>query len=92
MSTFLSMLVSLNQLRPPLKILFQACQWVNWIFWISLFWLANKKLLSDNLIAIGKIPDPDPVWFVIMEISFIDGPIGHSPLTLQQVALKPIPN
>jgi hypothetical protein len=45
MSTFLSMFVSLNQLRPPLKIQFQACQWVNWIFRVSLFWLANKKLL-----------------------------------------------
>jgi hypothetical protein len=27
-----------------------------------------------------------------MEISFIDGPIGHPPLTLQQVAFKPIPD
>lgn len=27
-----------------------------------------------------------------MEIAFIDGPIGHSPFTLQQFALKPIPD
>jgi hypothetical protein len=27
-----------------------------------------------------------------MEIPFIDGPIGHSPLTLQQFTLKPIPD